>query len=157
MKISTLLPLILLFFTTSQLSNANPSPADTSERHRIEEMIWASESAYFTRLYKADYEGVLLLTDSLFLGWPESVGKPVGKPESAVYMKKIIPKPTQCKCTVVRGGITLTSTTAITQYLLRVICPGTEDAMVSRISHTWVKRGNVWRLLGGMSVAVSSK
>ncbi|MCX5898334.1 MAG: hypothetical protein NTY29_09090, partial [Proteobacteria bacterium] len=44
-----------------------------------EEEIWALEEAYFADLYKADYEGVLDIVHSQFLGWPGSVPQPLDK------------------------------------------------------------------------------
>lgn len=121
---------------------------------RIEEVIWASEMAYFTRLYKADYEGVLLLTDSLFLAWPGNLSRPLNRTESLQFMKKLVPRPTNCKITIDRGGIRITGGLALTHYLLQVTCAdnqGESQVTTTRITHTWVRRGNLWRLLGGMS------
>jgi len=43
---------------------------------------------------------------------------------------------------------------ALTQYLVYVDCPdslGSTKETSSRITHTWVKEGLNWKLLGGMS------
>lgn len=153
MKTKHLLIISVLFLSAIQAVRANPLPADSLRHNPTEEMIWASESAYFTRLYKADYEGVLLLTDSLFFAWPGAAAKPLGREESARFMKKMIPKPTSCKVTIERQGIRVTGGVALTQLLVHVSCPESQgtSAKTTRITHTWVKRGNVWRLLGGMS------
>lgn len=58
----------------------------------VEEGLWAPEEAYFTNLYKADYEGVLALVHSQFLGWPGAAPQPIDKEKSARFMKKLIPK-----------------------------------------------------------------
>ena len=37
-------------------------------KNPVEEEIWALENAYFKNLYKADYEAVLAIVHSQFLG-----------------------------------------------------------------------------------------
>ena len=68
----------------------------TNRRETVQEEIWALEEAYFTNLYKANYEGVLALVHSQFLGWPGSVPQPMDKEESARFMKQLIAKPSSC-------------------------------------------------------------
>ncbi|MCK7510257.1 MAG: hypothetical protein MZV70_43570 [Desulfobacterales bacterium] len=62
----------------------------TNRRETVQEEIWALEEGYFTNLYKANYEGVLALVHSQFLGWPGSVAQPMDKEESARFMRKLI-------------------------------------------------------------------
>jgi len=120
----------------------------------VEEEIWALEEAYFTNLYKANYEGVLDLVHSQFLGWPGSVSRPMDKEESARFMRKLIPGPSSCVIRIERAGIRFLDDVALTQYILHVNCSdiyGVVKIQSSRITHTWVKEGIYWKLLGGMS------
>jgi ketosteroid isomerase-like protein len=120
----------------------------------VEGNIWASEEAYFANLYKANYDEVLVLVDDQFLGWPGALPQPIGREESARFMKKLIPKPTSCTIRIERAGIRVLGMVALTQYTLYVNCSDTNSAsktQSSRITHTWVKEGAGWKLLGGMS------
>ncbi len=120
----------------------------------MEEEIWALEEVYFAHLYKADYEGVLAIVHSQFLGWPGSLLKPIDKEESARFMKQLVPGPTSCTFRIERAGIRLIGEAALTQYIIHVNCSDTAGAAEikpSRITHTWVKEGGHWKLLGGMS------
>jgi ketosteroid isomerase-like protein len=69
-------------------------------------------------------------------------------------MKQLIPKPTSTTFKIEREGIRVLGNVALTQYVIRV---NSGDASVvaktknTRISHTWVKEGDSWKLLGGMS------
>lgn len=119
-----------------------------------EEKIWKLEEAYFTNLYKADYKGVLSLVDEQFLGWPGTQLRPIDKNESAVFMKKLMPGPSKCSIKIDRQGIRLLGDVALTQYVIQVECPddaGGAKKVSSRITHTWIKSGSCWKLLGGMS------
>ena len=135
------------------------SPATGAEcgRNTMEEEIWKLEEAYFTNLYRADYEGVLALVHPQFLGWPGKLPKPIGREESAQFMKKLIPRPTPCTIRIERAGLQRSGDAALTQYTLHVNCPeasGTSRTQSSRITHTWVRQEGQWKLLGGMSLDV---
>ena len=155
MKNKVLLSVAILTFLLVSYSQTYSATADTDKRRDVvEEEIWALEGAYFTNLYKADYEGVLALVHSQFLGWPGAAPQPIDKEESTRFMKKLIPKPTSCTLKIDRAGIQVLRDMALTQYTLHVNCsdtPGMEKTQSSRITHTWVKEGARWKLLGGMS------
>ena len=120
-------------------------------RDRVEEEIWELEEAYFANLYKADYEALLALVHSRFLGWPSAMPRPVDKEGSARFMRQLVPKPTLCTIKIERGGIRVMGEVALTQYNIRVNDPATGKTQSSRITHTWVKDRGRWQLLGGMS------
>lgn len=144
--------LIFVLFSCSQACPATEEPGN--RRDTIEENIWASEEAYFTNLYMANYEEVLALVEDQFLGWPGALPQPIGREESARFMKQLIPKPTSCTIRIERAAIRVRGAVALTQYTLYVTCndtTGTSKTQSSRITHTWVKEDAGWKLLGGMS------
>ena len=155
MKNTPLLSATILTFILVSYSQTYSATTDMDKRRdMVEEEIWALEGAYFTNLYKADYEGVLALVHSQFLGWPGAAPQPIDKEESTRFMKKLIPKPTSCTLKIDRAGIQVLRDMALTQYTLHVNCndtPDVEKTQSSRITHTWVKEGARWKLLGGMS------
>jgi ketosteroid isomerase-like protein len=155
MKKTILLKAILLSGMLLSCSQAQSNAADTTgKKNPVEELIWNQEEEYFTSLYRADYDGVLDLVHDQFLGWPGGLPQPVGRKESAGFMKQLIPRPTSCTIWIERAGIRVLGTVALTQYTLHVSCSDTAGAPKippSRITHTWVKEGEGWKLLGGMS------
>lgn len=145
----------LILFTFSLLSTATSQGKEVASR--AEEVIWASETAYFTRLYKGDVEGVMLLTDNLYLGWPQKSEIPLNRDEIERFVKNLAGKSSDCKISIDKKGIQVTGNTAIAHFILHIQCPDAKGAITkeqARITHTWIKRGNLWRLLGGMSYAV---
>jgi ketosteroid isomerase-like protein len=155
MKKTALLWTIILAFILFPCLQAYSTTTDKDNRmDTVEEDIWALEEAYFTNLYKANYEGVLALVHDQFLGWPGAVPQPITKEESARFMKQLVPKPTSCTIRIERAGIRVLGDFALTQYTIHVNCSdtaGVKKTQSSRISHTWVKEGARWKLLGGMS------
>ncbi|MEM2123864.1 MAG: nuclear transport factor 2 family protein [Methanolinea sp.] len=119
-----------------------------------EEEIWALENEYFSSLYRADYDGVLSLLDSRFLGWPDGRDTPVDYNMSARFMRNLVTSPVPCTLVIDRKGIRISGDTALTQYTLNVTwssIDGTPVGKSSAITHTWIREGGRWRLLGGMS------
>jgi ketosteroid isomerase-like protein len=145
------LALVFGFFSLSIAMDAE------NRRNTMEEEIWKLEEAYFTNLYRADYGGVLALVHPRFLGWPGNLPKPIGREESAEFMKRLIPQPTPCGIRIEHAGLQQSGDTALTQYILHVDCPtasGMERTQSSRITHTWIRQKGQWKLLGGMSVDI---
>jgi hypothetical protein len=155
MQKTVLLWTIILAFILLSYSQAYSTAADTDKRRQpVEEEIWALEEAYFLNLYKGNYEGVLAIVHSQFLGWPGVVPQPIDREESGRFMKELVPKPTSCTFKIERAGIRLLGDAALTQYAIHIKCSDTADAakaQSSRITHTWVKEDACWKLLGGMS------
>ncbi len=138
------------------LGLSSSSPAIKAQNH-IEEEKWKLEEAYFSNLYRADYDGVLALVHPQFLGWPGNLPRPIGKNESARFMKQLIPQPTACVVRMERCGLQRSGDTVLTQYLLHVDCPvasGRIQTHSSRTTHTWTRLKGHWKLFGGMSIDV---
>jgi ketosteroid isomerase-like protein len=131
-----------------------------SRGNTVEEEIWKLEEAYFTKLYRANHGGVLALVHPQFLGWPANLPKPIGREESAEFMKRLIPQPTRCIIRIERAGLQQSGDTVLTQYALHVDCPeasGMVRTQSSRITHTWTRQRGQWKLLGGMSVDIKKE
>ena len=145
--------LLFVLFSTFQAWTATVVLSDRKDT--VEECIWASEEAYFVNLYKANYDAVVVFYDDQFIGWPNGLAQPIGRDESAQFMKQLIPRPTSCTIRIERAGISVVETTALTQYKLYVDCrdtSGITKTQKSRITHTWIKKGAEWKLFGGMSI-----
>jgi len=141
---------------------SSPSLAMDAENRRntVEEEIWKLEEAYFTNLYRANYGGILALVHPQFLGWPANLPKPIGREESAEFMKRLVPQPMPCIIRIERAGLQQSGDTALTQYTLHVGCPeasGMVRTQSSRITHTWTRQKGQWKLLGGMSVDIKKE
>jgi Domain of unknown function (DUF4440) len=113
---------------------------------------WRSKNAFFTNLYRAEYAGVLALVDPRFLAWPGTSPQPIDRDGSARFMRELISAPTTCQVRIDRAGIRMAGNVALTEYTLHVECGGGRTSpRPSRITHTWVRQGAKWTLLGGMS------
>ncbi|HOW54028.1 MAG TPA: nuclear transport factor 2 family protein [Syntrophorhabdaceae bacterium] len=158
MKITVFLPMIISILILFPCLQADCAAIDTDKgRPAMEEKIWKLEEAYFTNLYNADHDGTLALVHSQFLGWPDMAAKPLDWQGSADFMKKAFSKPSPCTLTFEREGISVVDNAALTQYIIHASCSdttGTVKRQSSRITHTWIKEGRDWKLLGGMSMTI---
>lgn len=69
-------------------------------------------------------------------------------------MRRLVPEPTSCKITIEKEGIQVLGGVAVTQFIIHISNCEDEAETIrrsSRITHTWVKEGESWKLLGGMS------
>lgn len=149
----SLLALAIIFFYFGLALAADEKRSENP----VKGEIWKLEEAYFTNLYRANYEGVLALVHPQFLGWPGNLPKPINKEESARFMKELIPRPTPCNVRIERTGLRQSGDAALTHYVLHVSCveaSGTTNTTSSRITHTWTRHKGQWKLLGGMSVDI---
>ncbi len=153
---------IALAVLTLVLGSCSPCLATDAENRRnaLEEEIWKLEEAYFTNLYRANYVEVLALVHPQFLGWPDNLPKPIDKEESAKFMKMLIPQPKPCIIRIERAGLQQSGDTVLTQYSLHVDCQeasGMVRTQPSRITHTWIRQKDQWKLLGGMSITIKKE
>jgi len=158
MKKTFLLQVIISVFVLFACPQLGCTAENTDKgRLTVEEKIWKLEEAYFTSLYNADHDGMLALVHSQFLGWPDAMAEPLDRQGSADFMKKAFPKPSPCSLKFEREGIRVAGNVALTQYIIHTSCSDAAGALKkqsSRITHTWIKEGQNWKILGGMSMSI---
>jgi len=119
-----------------------------------EEEIWTLEENYISNFKKANHKEILSFYHSDFLGWPDSELHPADKEGAAKYLAGRYPEPTQVDYKIKREGIRILNNIAITHYLLNfswINNEGVKQTSESRMTHTWIKDGSEWKILGGMS------
>jgi ketosteroid isomerase-like protein len=128
--------------------------AENSASNEVEQEIWALEEIYMTAFEEADHEVILDLLHDRFLGWPRESELPTEKSESAKFLKENYPEPLELSFEINRAGIRVSGDVAITHYTVMI---GRKDGLGAgpthtvRITHTWIREGSGWRILGGMS------
>lgn len=117
------------------------------------DVLWRLEETYIKAHVEADHQAILSLWDGEFLGWPSRLGEPSGKEGGAEYLAEFFPTPMQLAPRIERLGIRFAGDVAI--LFFRLHWGGAEETgsvttATTRLTHTWVKRGSEWRILGGM-------
>ena len=119
-----------------------------------EEEIWSLEGKYILYFGTADHEAILSLYHPEFLGWPDSESHPAGKKRAAEFLKEKYPSSNRINFDLEREGIRMFKNIAITHYLVFstwIDENGIEKKGKTRITHTWIKEGSEWKIIGGMS------
>jgi ketosteroid isomerase-like protein len=145
--------LVLLMFFIVPLS-AQGEETVINSRSGAEEEIWYLEENYISYFGEADHQAILSLYHSSFLGWPDSELHPAGRDRAAKYLEEKHPASKKVVYEIIREGIRIEGDVAITHYLVLVFWNdehGVEQKGKSRITHTWIKDNDQWKILGGMS------
>ena len=129
-------------------ASGNQVPIDAKEQ------VWALEQAYIAAYKDADHDEILALIHDGFLGWPDRQERPMGKNEVVRYLQENYARPGTWSFEIDRAGIRIFGDVVITQYVLNSSgkdADGVEQTQTTRITHTWIKEGSNWTILGGMS------
>jgi len=145
MKPATAIATCLLLAISAALvhhARAASQATDTAE-------IWSGEEAYWKYLQAGDIEHFRTLWAEDFVGWPIAEGHPIhkadirfGSPSNLVSYE------------LHRESVDMHGAVGITFYratVRRRNADGVESTRTSRLTHTWMKRGDRWLIVGGMS------
>jgi ketosteroid isomerase-like protein len=144
--------LLLFFFITSLYSQDEEKQG--SKFNNVEEEIWSLEEEYISYFREANHNAIQSFYHPQFLGWPDSESHPAGKERAMKYLAEKHPESIQVNSQINREGIRILGNIAITHYLLHLSWKdddGVEQTRESRLTHTWIKEGSSWKILGGMS------
>ena len=110
-----------------------------------EKTIWMLEEAYISNHRDADIEAVIPFWHDSFLGWPDSLSTPADKKAVVEYTKINNKRPGIWTYKIEPKGIRIVGNIAVNHYILSI------SGTTTRVTHTWIKEGGQWKILGGMS------
>jgi len=155
----TILFLLLISLIVSQVYSQGKTLENDSQRGPEEE-IWALEQTYISLFRNASHQKILSMWHPLFLGWPDEELLPGDKSYGIRYLEREYPEPRPLIFKIERAGIRVVGNTAINHYILHTSwknAAGKKYTQSTRITHTWIKEGSQWKILGGMSNRQCSK
>jgi ketosteroid isomerase-like protein len=124
-----------------------------------EEMLWKRERAYWQYVQDNDLSAYSNLWHKDFLGWPSVNAAPVHKDHitdwiTAQTSKGLVFKAGEFK----PAAIQVTGNVAMVYYWITfrwLDKDGNGTARTLRITHAWLKTGDGWQIIGGMSMPES--
>ncbi len=129
---------------------AKPAEATGKQEQTAAAEIWALEQAYWEFNRDAKHEQIIGSWHDRFLGWPDGEPKPIDKQQGTRYVHKNYAKPASYTFQIEPTGIRVLADVAVNHYTVhRKWEDGSTQSM--RITHTWVRTENGWKILGGMS------
>jgi len=149
----TAIALIILVSSVAMASTARQKPRTSSAT----EQVWAQEQAYWRIVKSKDARAWAGLWSDDFVGWPFPKDHPVGKADGVaefrtgkMFAAQILDYELQ------RESVEKHGDAVITFYRVKERlrhADGSESTHTARLSHTWMKRGGRWQIVGGMSAA----
>ena len=118
------------------------------------EEIWAAEQAYVERLEAGDVEGLSEFWHGDFSGWPSHAAEPLGTEAGKASMRELLAKVALVSARIRPLETRSAGDAILVHYLLEADVEGADGARRAaryRITHTWVRDGGSWKILGGMS------
>jgi ketosteroid isomerase-like protein len=114
--------------------------------------VWAMEKKYWEFWINGDIEGYMTVVHDDFIGWPASSAEPMNKEEGRDFVEKLLTQTKPIDFDIKPTGISIIDNTAIVHYfLIWKDAEGNEVGNPYRITHTWIKQGEEWKVIGGMS------
>ena len=120
----------------------------------VEKEIWALEQTYLANHQHANHQQIIPMWHDQFLGWPDDEPKPTGIKAVTLRLRRRYPVPAAWTFTIEPGGIRVIGNVAINFYTIHFLTKddaGQEQKRSRRVTHTWIKEGSRWKILGGMS------
>ena len=127
-----------------------------------EAQVWSLEKAYWECVKTNDLEKYRTLWHEDFVGWPTSSSTPQRKDHITDWITQNTSKGVKLQSYAIEQlAIQLTGDIAINHYRVRMVWAGpgpTEsNTEVLRITHTWLRTGNTFQIIGGMSAPVNTE
>ena len=128
---------------------------------RDEAAVWRLEQSYWQYCKAVDLEKYRSLWHPKVLGWPSAFSAPAGKDHIADWLTAKINQGFAMKeATLERLALQVTGNVAVVHYRVKygwVDPAGKETPAASRITHTWIRVGDGWQIIGGMSAPVDAQ
>ena len=128
-----------------------------------ETQVWNLEKAYWEYVKANDLEKYRALWHDDFVGWPSISPEPLGKDKITDWITDNTSKGLKLQSYAIeQRAIKVTGDIAITHYRIKMNwantgTSGADRIDAVRITHTWIRNGNTWQILGGMSAPVNAE
>jgi len=146
--------ILIVGFTVALLILGATGCSTRQSNQSSEEEIWELEENYIANHGDANHAAILSVYHEDFLGWPQTAPHPMRKGDMPESLQQNFPEPTDNIIEFERGEIQLKENIAITQYTVHITTldeEGDEVKQAVRITHTWLREADGWKILGGMS------
>jgi ketosteroid isomerase-like protein len=136
----------------SLVSSTRSIPTQSSESERI---VWDLEHSYWRYVQDNDLTSYLKLWHKNFLGWPFVSATPIYKDHITDWITSQTSKGLAFKLVEFKpAAIRATGDVAQTCYWITdkwTDKNGEGAPVTTRVTHTWIKNGTAWQIIGGMS------
>lgn len=135
--------------------------AASQQRSADQEKVWGLERAYWSYVKGMELDKYRALWHTNFVGWPLVSPTPVRKDHITDWISESVNKGLTLKSHELEPlAIQITDNVAVTHYRVTVVWAdkdGKGEPKTSRITHTWIRVGDGWQIIGGMSAPADAQ
>ena len=121
--------------------------------------VWQMEEVYWNDVKTSNAGHYATLWHESVVGWPRDRDRPVGKKDLLEGAAKKMAASSVASYEFLSKAVTVVGNVGVTQYsvkAIRAVKDGTNETYTSRVTHTWLRTGNTWEIIGGMSAPYDS-
>jgi hypothetical protein len=138
------------------------SPVFAEDAAKDEAQVWQLEKAYWEYVKANDLEKYRALWHQDFLGWPFVSSAPVRKDHITDWISANTSKGIKLQSySIEQLGIQITGDVGVDYYRINATWADSKGTEVRtdrlRITHTWIRTGGTWQIIGGMSSPVNAE
>jgi ketosteroid isomerase-like protein len=145
----------VIFVLLGAMCVTAPARAQHSEN---EKAVWKLETTYWEDVKALDLESYKNLWHENFVGWPYSNSQPARKDHITDWIKAHTDKgATMVWYELEPADSVATENLVVTAYWLTSLWAdktGHGEPVTQRVTHTWIRTANGWRIISGMSATV---
>jgi ketosteroid isomerase-like protein len=125
--------------------------------------VWNLEKSYWEYVKTGDLEKYRALWNDDFVGWPNVSSAPVRKDHITDWITNNSSKGLKLQSYAIEQlAIQVTGDVTIDHYRIKMNWAKVDTGEVqqtdaARITHTWIRIGNTWQIIGGMSAPVNAE
>ena len=147
--------IVTLFLALTAAAFAQDSAKDETQ-------VWQLEKAYWEYVKANDLDKYRALWNENFLGWPFVSSTPVRKDHITDWITANTSKGIKFESySIEQLAIQVTGDVAVDYYRINAAWANGEGGKVRtdrlRITHTWIRTGGTWQIIGGMSSPVNTE
>lgn len=145
--------LAVIFFGVLGFAAGTEAP-DTAVPSEAEQAIWDREAAYLDHLAAGNLAEVQRFWHDRFVGWPSHSLDPVDRETGRRSLEELLSGTTFDGVRIRPRAIRIEGGTAIVHYVAEFEKSGRDGETTPtsmRITHTWLRTSDGWKILGGMS------
>lgn len=141
----------VLLLLASSIGKAQQGARSVSDA----DQVWSAEEAYWRCMQAHDVEHFVALWSDDFVGWPLRKKHPIHKAEIVSDFKSgTSPLARAIAYELHRESVEMHGSIGITFYRVEIHQRNADGSVLTntrRLSHTWMKNGQVWQIVAGMS------
>jgi len=147
--------LLILLLSAPGLHQAAGQSASTPPESDSVSQVWRREADYWRFVKAGDVESYVSLWHDRFIGWPCGEDHPKRKASIGDWVRELRDKHIQIVSNLTREGAEDFGSVIVVHYRVTSVYTYPDGKVEgkgeeSKITHTWMKIGEAWLIIGGM-------